>query len=72
MNLQGQQQKLSLEFNSYIERLIKFLTQNKNFSGRCLKRIQIISSEIVTAEEKAAEEQQIQDNAESDPSVTDD
>ena len=56
MNLQGQQQKLSLEFTSYIERLTKFLNQNKNFSGRCLKRIQLISSEIVTAEEKQASE----------------
>ena len=56
MNLQGQQQKLSLEFTSYIERLTKFLNQNKNFSGRCLKRIQLISSEIVTAEEKKANE----------------
>ena len=47
----SQKQKLTLEFDSYIERLSKFLEQNKNFSGRCLKRIQIISSEIVTAEE---------------------
>lgn len=54
MNLQGQQQKLSLEFTSYIERLTKFLNQNKNFSGRCLKRIQLISSEIVTADEQKA------------------
>tara|TARA_Y100000817_G_scaffold42380_1_gene29144 strand:+ start:157 stop:999 length:843 start_codon:yes stop_codon:yes gene_type:complete len=56
MNLQGQQQKLTLEFNSYIERLLKFLQQNKNFSGRCLKRIQLISSEITTAEEQAEEQ----------------
>ena len=53
MNLQGQQQKLTLEFDSYIERLSKFLDQNKNFSERCLKRIKIISSEIVTSEEQA-------------------
>ena len=56
MNLQGQQQKLSLEFNSYIERLIKFLEQNKNFSTRCLKRIELISTEIVSAEEQKAME----------------
>ena len=31
MNLEGQQQKLSLEFSSYIERLTKFLNQNKDF-----------------------------------------
>ena len=56
MNLQGQQQKLSLEFNSYIERLTKFLDQNKNFSARCLKRIELISTEIVSAEEQKAME----------------
>ena len=55
MNLEGQKQKLTLEFDSYIQRLTKFLDQNKNFSDRCLKRIQIISSEIVTAEEKTAD-----------------
>lgn len=53
MNLEGQKQKLTLEFTSYIERLSKFLEQNQNFSDRCLKRIQIISSEITTEEEKA-------------------
>ena len=52
MNLEGQKQKLTLEFTSYIERLTKFLNQNKNFSSRCLNRIKIISSEIVTAEEQ--------------------
>ena len=41
------------EFTSYIERLSKFLEQNKNFSNRCLNRIKIISSEITTAEENA-------------------
>ena len=53
MNLESQKQKLTLEFNSYIERLGKFLEQNKNFSERCLNRIKIISNEIVTSEEKA-------------------
>ena len=53
MNLEGQKQKLTLEFSSYIERLTKFLNQNKNFSSRCLNRIKIISSEIVTAEEQS-------------------
>ena len=57
MNLQGQQQKLTLEFDSYIERLSKFLDQNKNFSERCLKRIELISSEIVTSEEQAEAQQ---------------
>ena len=55
MNLESQKQKLSLEFTSYIERLSKFLDQNKEFSGRCLTRIQLISNEIVSAEEAAAE-----------------
>ena len=60
MNLEGQKQKLMLEFTSYIERLAKFLEQNKNFSDRCLNRIKLISSEIVTAEEIA--EQNAPDN----------
>ena len=55
MNLESQKQKLTLEFNSYIERLGKFLEQNKNFSERCLNRIKIISNEIVTSEEQAAD-----------------
>ena len=54
MNLESQKQKLTLEFTAYIERLSKFLEQNKSFSGRCLNRIQLISSEIVTAEEQTA------------------
>lgn len=52
MNLENQKQKLTLEFESYIARLGKFLDQNKNFSGRCLGRIQMISNEIVTADEQ--------------------
>ena len=52
MNLQGQQQKLTLEFENYITRLAQFLDQNKNFSNRCLNRIKLISNEIVTAEEQ--------------------
>lgn len=55
MNLQSQKQKLTIEFDGYIERLSKFLEQNQKFSGRCLNRIKIISSEIVTSEEAAAE-----------------
>jgi|TARA_Y100000816_G_scaffold279557_1_gene251957 hypothetical protein len=53
MNLESQKTKLTLEFDSYIERLGKFLEQNKNFSERCLTRIQLISNEIVTTEEAA-------------------
>ena len=51
MNLESQKQKLTLEFDSYIVRLGKFLEQNQKFSDRCLNRIKIISSEIVTSEE---------------------
>ena len=56
MNLESQQTKLTIEFTSYIERLTKFLEQNKNFSDRCLNRIKLISQEIVSSEEKKAEE----------------
>ena len=56
MNLTGQQQKLTLEFDSYIVRLTDFLNQNKNFSGRCLNRIKMISNEIVTTEELEEQE----------------
>lgn len=64
MNLEGQKQKLTLEFTSYISRLTKFLDQNKNFSDRCLNRIKLISSEIVTAAEaEAANENQDDDGS---------
>ena len=55
MNLESQKQKLTLEFESYIARLSQFLNQNKNFSGRCLNRIKLISNEITTTEEAAEE-----------------
>lgn len=55
MNLESQKQKLTLEFESYIARLSQFLNQNKNFSGRCLNRIKLISNEITTSEETAEE-----------------
>ena len=57
MNLKGQQQKLTIEFESYIVRLKDFLEQNKNFSGRCLNRIKMISNEIVTTEELEEEQE---------------
>ena len=63
MNLEAQQQKLTLEFSGYIQRLTKFLDQNKNFSGRCLNRIKLISSEIVTAEEKKENEEAAAEDA---------
>jgi len=51
MNLEAQKQKLTLEFEAYINRLLKFLQQNQNFSDRCLNRIKLISNEIVTSDE---------------------
>jgi hypothetical protein len=54
MNLQSQKQKLTLEFDSFVTRLGQFLNQNKNFAGRCLNRIKMISSEIQTSEEVEA------------------
>lgn len=62
MNLESQKQKLTLEFDAYIERLGKFLEQNKSFSGRCLKRIEMISSEIVTAEEQQQQDEEQSNN----------
>ena len=58
MNLESQKQKLTLEFDSYIVRLGKFLEQNQKFSDRCLNRIKIISSEIVTSEELNKDEEE--------------
>lgn len=51
MNLTGQKEKLEIEYSSNIKRIDTFLDQNKKFSEKCLKRIQLISSEIVTNEE---------------------
>lgn len=59
MNLESQKQKLTLEFDSYIARLAQFLEQNKNFSGRCLNRIKIISDEIQTAEEQSEDQNSV-------------
>jgi len=56
MNLTGQKEKLEIEYSSNIKRIDTFLSQNKNFSEKCLKRIQLISSEIVTKEEMADQE----------------
>lgn len=64
MNLKGQQQKLTIEFDSYIVRLGDFLEQNKNFSGRCLNRIKMISNEIVTSEELEQQTEQVEGDAE--------
>lgn len=57
MNLQSQKQKLTIEFDGYIQRLTKFLAQNENFSGKCLNRIKLISTEIVTSDEAKNKEE---------------
>jgi hypothetical protein len=63
MNLESQKQKLTLEFEGYIERLGKFLEQNSKFSGRCLNRIKMISSEIISSEELKEQNDQGDENA---------
>ena len=57
MNIESQKQKLSLEFDGYIERLQKFLDMNEKFSERCLGRIKTISEEIVSSEEMMNQQQ---------------
>ena len=58
MNLESQKQKLTLEFNGFIERLGKFLAMNEQFAGRCLSRIKSISEEIVSSEELMGQQAQ--------------
>lgn len=56
INLESQKTKLTLEFKGYTVRIRQFLEQNKRFAERCLKRVQMISNEIVTEQEMAAKE----------------
>jgi hypothetical protein len=58
VNLQSQETKLTLEFKGYIIRLEQFLEQNKKFAARCLKRVELISNEIVTEQELEAQNEQ--------------
>ena len=58
VNLESQKTKLTLEFDSYCTRLEQFLNQNKNFSSKCLKRIEMISNEIVSEEEQQQQEEE--------------
>ena len=48
-----------MEFDSYCTRLEQFLNQNKNFSSKCLKRIEMISNEIVSEEEQQQQDDEI-------------
>ena len=51
LNLKEQQSRLVFSFKSYCSRLEMFLNENYKFSGKCVKRIELISGEIVTQEE---------------------
>ena len=51
LNLKEQQSSLTFAFKSYCARLEQFLKENYKFSTRCVKRIEMLSSEIVTDEE---------------------
>ena len=74
LNLKEQQSSLTFAFKSYCARLEQFLKENYKFSTRCVKRIEMISSEIVTDEElaqlekdaEAAEKAKNQDTADAD------
>lgn len=58
LNLKEQQSSLTFAFKSYCARLEQFLKENYKFSTRCVKRIELISSEIITEDElKQLEEQ---------------
>ena len=72
LNLKEQQSSLTFAFKSYCTRLEQFLKENYKFSTRCVKRIEMISSEIVTDEElaqleKDAESSEKAKNQENDP-----
>jgi len=53
LNLKEQESRLTFSFKSYCSRLEMFLKENYKFSGKCVKRIEMISGEIVTEEELA-------------------
>ena len=69
LNLKEQQNRLVFSFKSYCSRLEMFLNENYKFSGKCVKRIEMISGEIVTQEEL---DQQNAENQSSDNQPTDD
>ena len=51
LNLKEQQSSLTFAFKSYCARLEQFLKENYKFLTRCVKRIELISSEIITEDE---------------------
>jgi len=51
LNLKEQQSSLTFSFKSYTVRLEQFLKENYKFSTKCVKRIEMISGEIISEEE---------------------
>jgi hypothetical protein len=77
LNLKEQQSSLTLGFRSNTMRLEQFLQENLKFSGKCVKRIELISNEITSEEDNMpqddAEEPPIDaENNETPPPVIDD
>jgi len=67
VNLESQKTKLTMEFQGYIIRIEQFLEQNERFSNRCLNRVKMISSEIVTEQEllqKELENEEVEEEEE--------
>ena len=50
-NMRSQQTRLRTEFEASITQIREFLAGNARFASRCLRRIQMISNEIVTQQE---------------------
>lgn len=77
LNLKEQQSTLKFSFQSYCQRLEQFLEENRKFSLNCVKRIEMISGEIVTEEEldaadaAAAAADDAADDAAADNTATD-
>ena len=77
MNLESQKTKLTLEFKGYVMRIRQFLEQNRRFADRCLNRVKMISNEIVTEQELAAQAEDEEASGEAasgeaaDPTTTD-
>ena len=71
LNLKEQETTLKLSFTSYCLRLEQFLSENLKFAKKCVKRVELISGEIVTQEE--LEQQNAQNNNENiDENIDDD
>ena len=63
MNLKEQESSLTFVFKSYCARLEQFLKENYKFSAKCVKRIELISGEIISEDElKILEESAIKED----------